>query len=44
MIPTQWTKGPQKGKGGFAHLHPDFNDESQLMDGADDRVNGLGDR
>jgi len=44
MFPTQWTKGPKKDKGAFAHLHPDFNDESQLMDGADDRVNRLVDR
>jgi len=44
MFPAQWQKGPKKDKGAFAHLHPDFNDESQLLDNADDRVNRLVDR
>lgn len=41
MFPAQWQKAPKKDKGAFAHLHPDFNDESQLLDNADDRVNRL---
>ena len=41
MFPDKWKDPKQKEKSAFAHLHPDFNDESALLDSSDDRVNRL---